>query len=118
VAAGLARPGFVIVRETESNLAMFNIPYERGQDFLPNTPSLWVSTKHLPVLEKAGMQVMTLSSMLTYHLAHILKAHAPDFIGVQETMFLINQMQKNFAELVREVTRLLPITTITDVLQR
>lgn len=118
VAAGLARPGFVIVRETESNLAMFNIPFERGQDFLPNTPSLWVATKHLPVLEKAGMQVMTLSSMLTYHLAHILKSHAPDFIGVQETMFLINQMQKNFAELVREVTRLLPITTITDVLQR
>ena len=118
VAAGLARPGFVIVRETESNLAMFNIPFERGQDFLPNTPSLWVSTKHLPILEKAGIQVMTLSSMLTYHLAHILKSHAPDFIGVQETMFLINQMQKNFAELVREVTRLLPITTITDVMQR
>lgn len=118
VAAGLARPGYVIVRETEANLAMFNIPFERGQDFLPNTPSLWVAARHLPMLERAGMQVMTLSSMLTYHLAHILKAHASEFIGVQETMFLMNQMQKNFAELVREVTRLLPVTTITDVLQR
>jgi type III secretion protein V len=118
VAAGLARPGYFIVRETEANLAMFNVPYERGQDFLPNTPSLWVSTKHLALLERAGMQVMTLSSMLTFHLAHILKTHASEFIGVQETMFLMNQMQKNFAELVREATRLLPITTITDVLQR
>lgn len=118
VAAGLARPGFVIVRETEANLGMFNIPFERGADFLPHTPSLWVSVQHLPVLERAGMQVMTLSSMLTFHLAHILKANAAEFIGVQETMFLMSQMQKNFAELVREVTRILPATTITDVLQR
>jgi type III secretion protein V len=118
VAAGQARPGYCIVRETEANLAMFNIPFERGADFLPRTPSLWVSMKHLPTLEKAGMQVMTLSSMLTFHLAHILKSHASEFVGVQETMFLMNQMQKNFAELVREVTRLLPITTITDVMQR
>src|SRR5690606_20450594 len=73
---------------------------------------------HLPTLVKAGAQVMTLSSMLTFHLAHILKSHASEFVGVQETMFLMNQMQKNFAELVREVTRLLPITTITDVMQR
>ncbi len=118
VAAGQARPGYVIVRETEANLAMFNIPFERGQDFLPHTPSLWVNVKHMPLLERTGIQTMTLSNMLTYHLAHILKAHAAEFIGVQETMFLMNQMQKNFGELVREATRLLPITTITDVLQR
>ncbi len=118
VAAGAARPGYVIVRETEANLRMFDIPFERGEDFLPHTPSYWVSTKHLPVLERAGMQVMTLSTMLTFHLAHVLKGHAAEFIGVQETMYLMNQMQKNFAELVREVTRLLPTITITDVLQR
>ncbi|MBB3950341.1 type III secretion system export apparatus subunit SctV [Aureimonas jatrophae] len=118
VAAGASRPGWFIVRETETNLRMFNVPFERGEDFLPNTPSLWVQMKHLPLLEKAGIQTMTLSNMLTFHLAHILKAHAAEFIGVQETMFLMNQMQKNFGELVREATRLLPVTTITDVLQR
>jgi type III secretion protein V len=118
VAAGVARPGFCIVRESEANLRMFDIPFERGEDFLPRTPSYWVAVKHLPLIERAGIQVMTLSSMLTYHLAHVLKSHASEFVGVQETMFLMNQMQKNFGELVREVTRLLPIVTITDVLQR
>lgn len=118
VAFGAARPGYVIVRETEANLRMFDIPYERGDDFLPHTPSYWVSTRHMPVLEQAGMQVMTLSTMLTYHLGHVLKRHAAEFIGVQETMYLIGQMQKNFGELVREATRLLPTITITDVLQR
>jgi type III secretion protein V len=33
-------------------------------------------------------------------------------------MYLMSQMQENFAELVREATRVLPIITITDVLQR
>lgn len=118
VAAGATRPGYVIVRETEVNLHMFDLPFERGDDFLPNTPSYWVSTQHLPVMERAGMQVMTLSTMLTFHLAHVLKSHASEFIGVQETMYLMNQMQKNFGELVREVSRALPVITITDVLQR
>ncbi|MGV8938744.1 MAG: type III secretion system export apparatus subunit SctV [Allorhizobium sp.] len=118
VASGAARPGYFIARETEANLKMFGVPFERGEDFLPGTPSLWVQVRHLPLLEKASVQVMTLSSMLTYHLAHVLKAHAQEFIGVQETMFLMNQMQKNFGELTREVTRLLPVTSITDVLQR
>jgi type III secretion protein V len=118
VAAGAARPGAFIVRETEANLRMFDIPFERGPDFLPNTPSLWVQARHMPTVERAGIQVMTLSSMLTFHLAHVLKRHASEFVGIQETMYLMNQMQKNFGELVREATRALPIITITDVLQR
>ncbi len=118
VASGHARPGFVIVRETEANLNMFGIPYEIGEDFLPNTPSYWVAMQHYRLLERAGIQTMTLSSMLTYHLAHVLKHNAAEFIGIQETMYLMNQMEKNYGELVREATRALPITTITDVLQR
>ncbi len=47
VAAGSARADYVIVRESEANLKMFDIPYEKGEDFLPNTPSLWVQTKHI-----------------------------------------------------------------------
>lgn len=118
VAAGMLRPGCFIVRETEENLRLFEIPFERGDDFLPNTPSYWVQLKHLPLVERAGMQIMTPSSMLTYHLAHVLKRHAAEFVGIQETMYLMNQMQENFAELVREATRMLPLITITDVLQR
>ena len=34
VAAGTSRPGMLLVRETVQNLDMFQIPYERGDDFL------------------------------------------------------------------------------------
>jgi len=118
VAAGLARPGYFIARETEANLNMFGIPFEVGEDFLPRTKSLWVAMKHVATAQRAGIQIMTLSSMLTYHLAHVLKNHAAEFVGIQETMYLMNQMETNFNELVREATRALPVTTIADVLQR
>lgn len=118
VAVGTSRPGNLLVRETVQNLEMFQIPHERGEDFLPNVPSLWVASKHEPMLRNAGIQTFTLPTMLTYHLAHTLKSHAGEFIGVQETMFLMKQMEANFAELVREVTRTLPVITIADVLQR
>jgi type III secretion protein V len=118
VASGAARPGYFIARETPANLQMFGIPYEHGDDFLPNTPSYWVAMKHREQAARAGVQIMTLSSMLTYHLAHVLKGDAASFVGVQETMYLLNQMEKNFGELVREAMRALPTITITDVLQR
>src|SRR5690606_17760136 len=118
VAAGEIRPDAVLVRESEENLRMFNIPFTNGSDFLPDVPSIWVATQHLPALDKANIQSMPISRILTYHLTHVLMMQAPEFIGVQETMYLLNQMQANFSDLVKEVTRLLPITTITDVLQR
>lgn len=118
VAVGRSRPGFMIVRETPANLEMFNIPFEKGDDFLPNMPSLWVAAKHEPLLMKADIQTLTLPAILTYHLAHVLKSHAGEFIGVQETMYLMSEMEKNFAELVREANRTLPVITIADVLQR
>ncbi len=118
VASGRARPGYFIARESQENLNMFGIPYEEGEEFLPNTPSYWVAMKHQATAERAGIQVMTLSSMLTFHLAHVLKNHAAEFIGIQETMFLMNKMEKDFSELTREVSRALPVTTQADVLQR
>ncbi|EAV41318.1 low calcium response protein [Stappia aggregata IAM 12614] len=118
VAAGRARPGFFIARETEANLDMFGIPYEVGEAFLPRTKSLWVAMKHQTTAKSAGIQVLTLTSMLTFHLAHVLKSHASEFVGIQETMYVLSQMETDFAELVKEVSRVLPVTTIADVLQR
>ena len=118
IASGTCRPGYVIVRESEANLNLFDVPFEKGEDFLPITKSLWVSEKQLTLLQKAGLQHLNMTGILTFHLGHVLKAHAAKFVGIQETMYLMNQMQKNFGELVKEVTRTLPIITITDIMQR
>ena len=61
---------------------------------------------------------MKSSQIFTYHLSFILKKYASEFLGLQETSFLLENMEKLFPELVREVQRILPIQKISEVLQR
>jgi type III secretion protein V len=56
--------------------------------------------------------------ILTHHLAFVLKKYASDFLGLQETKYLLEQMEPRFGEIVREVQRVLPIHKLTEVLQR
>lgn len=48
----------------------------------------------------------------------MLKEYAADFIGIQETRYLLEKMESHYSELVKEVQRLLPLYRITEVLQR
>ena len=61
---------------------------------------------------------MDLSQVLTYHLSFILKRYAGDFVGIQETRFLLENMEGGFGEIVREVQRVLPVQKIAEVFQR
>jgi type III secretion protein V len=58
------------------------------------------------------------SQVLTYHLAFVLKKYAGDFIGIQETRFLMGAMEARFPDLVKEAQRVLPIQKIAEILQR
>ena len=44
--------------------------------------------------------------------------HAADFIGIQETRFLLTQMEARFPDLVKEAQRVLPVQKIAEILQR
>lgn len=36
--------------------------------------------------------------VLTWHLSHVLGEYAEDFIGIQETRYLLEQMEHSYAE--------------------
>lgn len=118
VSQGTLRAGSVFVREREANLKALNIPYETDTPFLPNLPTLWVSADKAKILDKAGVGYMDQGQVLTYHLAFVLKKYAEDFIGIQETRFLLASMESRFPDLVKEVQRVLPLQKITEILQR
>ncbi|MDR3077318.1 MAG: FHIPEP family type III secretion protein, partial [Planctomycetota bacterium] len=48
----------------------------------------------------------------------VLKRHAVNFIGIQETRHLLSQMEGRFPELVKEAQRLLPLQKMAEILQR
>lgn len=118
VSQGKLRPGYLLVRESTQNLDALQITYQTDKKFLPNIPTLWVSADLKELLAKAGIPFMETSQLLTYHLAFVLKKYASDFIGIQETKFLLSAMEARFPDLVKEATRVLPIQKIAEILQR
>jgi type III secretion protein V len=118
VSQGKLRPGYVIARENPRNLEALQIPFEEDKKFLPNIPTLWVPASLKDTLEKASIPVMDASRILTHHLAFVLKKYSADFLGIQETKFLLSSMEARFPDLVKEATRVLPIQKIAEILQR
>ena len=118
VSQGVLRPGFLLVRESTANLDALQIPYETGRDFLPHILTLWVTDSLRESLMKAGIPFMDAHEVLTYHLAFVLKKYSSDFVGIQETRFLLTAMESRFPDLVKEATRVLPIQKIAEILQR
>jgi type III secretion protein V len=118
VSQGKLRPGYLLVRESTHHLDALGVAYDTDRSWLPDIPTLWVSAERAESLRRAGVAVMEPSQVLTYHLAYILKKYASDFIGVQETKFLLSSMEQRFPDLVKEAARVIPIHKIAEILQR
>jgi type III secretion protein V len=118
IAQGQLFPGLVMVREKPEQLQILGIPCETKAVKLPGTRPLWVPAAQISALGNAGIDYMEPARTLTYHLSFVLKRYAEEFIGIQETRYLLEQMEDKFPELVKEVQRLLPLQKITEILQR
>ncbi|WP_350305457.1 type III secretion system export apparatus subunit SctV [Photorhabdus viridis] len=118
VARGRLRSEHLLVQEPVSQLELLAIPYEEGEPLLPNQPTLWVAEVHQERLTKSGMAVLSMSQVITWHLSHVLREYAEDFIGVQETRYLLEQMEGSYGELVKEAMRIIPLQRMTEILQR
>jgi type III secretion protein V len=108
----------VLAREDPATLKMLNVPFVEDKPFLQSLRPLWVAEDQTEVLTKARVPFLKPTPVLTYHLSVTLKRYAGDFIGLQETKYLLEQMEGQFPEIVREVQRVLPVQKITEVLQR
>lgn len=115
---GIFEKGMVLARDTKENLAMLGVEPTETEKFLPDVDSLWVPISQKALLERAGITCMTHSRILAYHLSLILSRHASNFLGMQETKYLLDKMEERAPDLVRETTRLLPVQRIAEIFQR
>ncbi len=118
VARGLLRPGYLLVQENASQLELLGIPHEEGTPLLPGQPTLWVAKEHQERIEKMRLAALTPDQVVTWHLSHVLREYAEDFIGIQETRYLLEQMEGSYGELVKEAQRIIPLQRMTEILQR
>ena len=118
VSQGRLRPGSVLVRDTEQNLQALQVPYETDKRFLPGLPTIWTESRLAPTLSAAGIPYLDAHQILTWHLAFVLKKYSSDFIGIQETRFLLSAMEDRYPDLVKEALRVMPVQKIAEIMQR
>ncbi|ARP83251.1 EscV/YscV/HrcV family type III secretion system export apparatus protein [Bordetella genomosp. 8] len=118
VIQGTLHDGAVLVREGSRNLDAMGIPYERDVSGLASESAFWVLREHAPTLDGAGVPYLLPHQVPNWHMSIVLRKHAAQFIGIQETRQLLTAMEENFGELVKEAHRVMPIQKIAEILQR
>jgi len=118
VSQGRLRPRHLFVKEAPENLRSLAIPFETGDPFLPGLSTLWAGVELKQLLINAGVPFLEPNSLLSYHIALVLKKHAAEFIGIQETRTILTDMENRLPELAKEVQRVMPIHKIAEILQR
>jgi flagellar biosynthesis protein FlhA len=81
-------------------------------------PALWVSENARSEAEMAGYTVIDPTSVIATHLTELIKAHAPDLLGRQETSALLDNIKSHYPVVVEElVPGLLTVGEVQRVLQ-
>lgn len=118
VSQGRMRPEHLLVRETPDNLSALAVPFETDKAFLPGIQTIWVANSLKQALTSTGIGVLEPTQMLSFHIALVLKKHAAEFLGIQETRSLLTDLEARYPELAKEVQRVMPIHKIAEILQR
>lgn len=117
VTRGILKAGKLLVQENEKQLNLLAIPMKRRHAVNGQKSALGGRTifRAISTLKSIGAHYVT---GINLALIFVLKEYAADFIGIQETRYLLEKMESHYSELVKEVQRLLPLYRITEVLQR
>ncbi|MDY7222986.1 flagellar biosynthesis protein FlhA [Halalkalibacterium halodurans] len=79
-------------------------------------PALWISEEMKEQAELSGYTVVDPPSVVSTHLTEVIKRHAHELIGRQETKQLVDHLKEAYPALVEEVTNTLSIGEIQKVL--
>lgn len=117
VVRGKIIEGHFLTNETEENLGRYNLPFTSYKNSL-GLPSLWVDMKFKEIVDKAGIKYWNSLEVMVLHLSYFFRHYSNEFLGIQEMKSMLEFMEKSFPDLVREVTRLIPLQKLTDIFRR
>ncbi len=107
----------LLTNETEETLRRYNLPFITSKGTL-GMPSLWVDEKYQEILQRAGIRYWTGLEVMILHLSKFYRQYASEFIGIQEVRAILEFIEKSFPDLIKEVTRLVPLQKLTEILRR
>ncbi len=108
---------YVLTNELEENLRRYNLPFISYKN-AAGLPSLWVGEQYIDIMEKAGIKFWKPLEVMILHLSHFFRSNAGEFIGIQEVRSMLEFLERSFPDLIKEVTRLVPLQKLTEIFKR
>ena len=112
------RPDRLLLRDDPVHLELAGVEAEQGPPLLGAKPSFWIDRSHEARLREAGIGFNDAGAVIAARLRTILRQRAPYFMGLQEAKNLVQRIEPQFGDLVREATRIIPMQRLADVLRR
>ncbi len=82
-----------------------------------NLPALWIRSAKREEAQFAGYSVVDLATVIATHLTEIIRSHADELLGRQETQRLLENLARTHPKVVEEVQQLLSLGGIQKALQ-
>ncbi|XXF81639.1 type III secretion system export apparatus subunit SctV [Myxococcaceae bacterium GXIMD 01537] len=119
VVTGQATLGHILVNDTVDRLKLMNIQGFEAVNPATRQPAAWVPEQHKDTLEAAGLTTWDVPGYIILHLASVLRRNARDFLGVQEVQSMLEQLEKAFPAIVKEVVpKVVNVIKLADILGR
>ncbi|GHV85636.1 flagellar biosynthesis protein FlhA [Spirochaetia bacterium] len=93
------------------------LPGEKTQDPAFGLPALWVGADKRDEAERAGYTVVDPPSIIATHLTEIIKHHASEILGRQETQAILDALRKDYPAVVDEALKALSLGQMQKVIQ-
>jgi flagellar biosynthesis protein FlhA len=94
-----------------------DIPGERTVDPTFGLRAIWVSAEHRDEAERAGYTVVDPPSIIATHLTEIIKGHASEILGRQDTQKMLDNLKQDYPAVVEDAQKALTLGEIQKVLQ-
>ena len=117
IVRGRIIPRYLLTNESEETLKRFNIPFTTLKSS-QGMPAIWVDEKYQELLKKAQIKFWTCPEAMILHLSRFFRQFAGEFLGIQEVRGILEFIERSFPDLGKEVTRLVPLQKLTEILKR
>lgn len=117
VREGEFAPEHLLLRDDPMHAQLLSIEPLQAPSPLSARPAHWVVREHQAALEAAGVAFMATDEVLCALLEQVLRRYAADFLGIQETRALLERMEGQYGELVREASRVVPLQRMAETLR-
>lgn len=107
----------LLTSEDPETLKRYNIPFTSLKSSM-GQPSYWVDNRYEEIIKKAHIKYWKPLDVMILHLSYFYRQHAADFIGIQEVRGILEFVEKSFPDLIKEVTRLVPLQKLTEIFKR